>query len=219
MAAGLPSNTRLHLGVPVVSVERMPSGMLSVNSRWEVDALFWTAPRPSWGVLSPVVKKNRLWPKIMRGVRGQSFLRAYAMPLDAAAAAALYPAMTFMRRQNPLQKVLPYRDGAYMVSYSDNRHADTTNRRIRDAEWLERRSGTSWSAPEVYYFRCGTHYYTPLDPYWDDRDAFLRDAMRPMPGIYLCGEGLSRNQGWTEGALESATHAVRMWIRDHQVLP
>jgi len=219
MVAGLPRGARLHLGAPVVSVERTPDGLLSINSgRAVVDALFWTAPRPSWGVLTPVVGGG-LWPRIMRGVRPQPFLRAYASPLDAgqsARAGELYPSMTFRRRRNALQKTLPYRDGVYMVSYSDNRHADTTNRRITDPKWLEARTGVAWTEPQVYYFRCGTHFFTPLDPYWEDRDAFLVDAMRPARGVYLCGEGLSRNQGWTEGALESATLAVRMWSDDER---
>jgi monoamine oxidase len=36
-----------------------------------------------------------------------------------------------------------------------------------------------------------------------DRDAYLRYIQNPVPGLYVVGEGFSRNQGWTEGALES----------------
>lgn len=222
MVADLHANTRLHLGAPVVSVKRTQAG-ISINSGREVvDVLFWTAPRPSWGVITPIVR-SKIWSKIMRGVQSQSFLRAYASPLDATHATraeALYPSMTFRRRTNALQKTLRYKDDVYMVSYSDNRHADTTNRRITDPQWLEARTGVVWTEPEIYYFRCGTHYFAPLNPYWEDRDSFLRDAIRPAPGVYLCGEGLSRNQGWTEGALESATLAVQMWYLDqHAQMP
>jgi monoamine oxidase len=36
-----------------------------------------------------------------------------------------------------------------------------------------------------------------------NRTAFLRQAQRPSPHLWVVGEGMSRDQGWTEGALDS----------------
>lgn len=206
MVEALPSNVRLHLETPVDSVRRVNGGQILLNHRWRVDAVVWTAPRPSWPLLTPLMEVGRrgLWRRVMRGVSCQSFLRAYARPELPLKAQEMYPYMTYLPSSNPIQKILPYRDGVYMISYSDNRCADTVARRVEDRQWLHRHTGLFWTDPVVYYFRCGTHFYRPLDPSWSDRDAFLRDAQNPSPGVYLCSEGLSRNQGWTEGALESA---------------
>lgn len=210
MLGSLPRNVRVHLRTPVTLVQRTPLGKLLVNSKWEVDALFWTGPRPSWDLLRNVVR-GRAWTKIAKGVRGQPFVRTYATPRDPALASRLYPCTTYMGSRNPLQKVSPYMDGVYMIAYADNRLARAVCEHVRDARWLKKHSGMAWTKPKVFYHECGTHYFRPLDAFWSSRDAFIRDAQHPAAGVYLCGEGLSRNQGWTEGALESAAQAVHLF--------
>lgn len=210
MADNLSSKTRIRYRTPVTTVRRTASGKLLINSKWHVDALFWTGTKSSWDVLSNVTK-GPLWTKITQGVQTQSFLRAYAVPLDPTQASALYPTTTYMPHGNPLQKIIPVKDGVYMVSYSDNENAITTRQHIKNTKWLKKHTGVAWTTPKVFFHESGTHYYAPLDPCWDNRDAFLESAQHPSPGVYMCGEGLSRKQGWTEGALESAIQAVRIF--------
>jgi monoamine oxidase len=38
---------------------------------------------------------------------------------------------------------------------------------------------------------------------YKSREEFIRIAQRPEKDILVIGEAVSRNQGWTEGALES----------------
>ena len=107
----------------------------------------------------------------------------------------------------PLQKIIKFTDEVYMISYSDNKSAkyihsldsveieklvyDTTGYKIKILDKL------------VFYFDVGTHYYKPLNKKWKDRDEFIDYVQNPEDGIYVIGEAVSRNQGWTEGALES----------------
>jgi len=192
-------NFHLHLSTPITSVRRIRGGGFSLNhDEWIVRELFWTAPRPSWHIL-PISSKK--WRSVMRGVACQSFLRAYSKPIDPVIAKHKFPHTTFMPFGNPVQKIIPYRDGVYMVAYCDNASADAVHKHPEDlSQW----TGVRWHEPVVFYHPCGTHFFRPLDTtLWHDRDEFLRYARHPSPHIYVCGEGLSRNQGWTEGALES----------------
>lgn len=195
-------NFHLHLKTPITSVQKVPGGLIRLNHEWVARDLFWTAPRPSWGLLPIPTKK---WGSVMRGVACQSFLRAYSTPLDPQVAHRKFPRTTYMPYGNPLQKIIPYRDGVYMVAYCDNRSADTIHHSTKDlSQKLLEWTGVRWHKPSVFYHPCGTHFFRPLDTsVWADRDEFLEYARHPAAHIFVCGEGLSRNQGWTEGALES----------------
>lgn len=211
MCRSLPPNVRVFLNTPITHARRRDEYFL-LQKKWRVDAIVWTAPRPSWKHLSPIVSDNPKWKHIMRGVSCQPFIRSYARPRDPQKAQHMYPSTTFLPIHNPLQKIIPYRDGLYMISYADNAHALSTHIHITQKKWLSRASGLEWTTRPVSYFhRCGTHFYTPLDTtIWTDRNSFLLDAQHPSPDVYLCGEGLSRQQGWTEGALASCLAVVSL---------
>lgn len=113
------------------------------------------------------------------------------------------------------------KSGVYMIVYTDNRaadnlehlHVNTTDNRQQLATGLKSALGipaeTSLEIAEIlgYFWREGTHYYTPLNHRkFGTRDEFLAKVQRPMGtqgGLFLAGEAFSRQQGWTEGALES----------------
>lgn len=208
------SNFHLHLATSITSVRRLDDDQFSLNhGKWIVDTLFWTAPRPSWSVL-PVPMSAR-WKSVLNGIACQSFLRGYATPKkkDLARAREMYPHTTYMEYTNPVQKLIPYKQDVYMVAYCDNEAADVVHR-IGDADHLHEWTGIHWQKPVYFYHRCGTHYFRPLNTrLWKDRDAFLRYARHPAPGLFICGEGVSRNQGWTEGALESADAVLSVWSK------
>ena len=113
------------------------------------------------------------------------------------------------------------KSGVYMIVYTDNQAADNlehlcantlANQQILAAgikSVLGIQGDTSLEITEIlgYYWREGTHYYTPLNhKKFGTRDEFLTQLQRPMGaqgGLFLVGEAFSRQQGWTEGALES----------------
>jgi hypothetical protein len=113
------------------------------------------------------------------------------------------------------------KSGVYMIVYTDNQAADnlehlcanTPTNRQQLADGLKTALGIpthiKLEIQEIlgYYWHEGTHYYTPLNhKKFGSRDDFLAKLQRPygeQGGIYLAGEAFSRQQGWTEGALES----------------
>lgn len=129
--------------------------------------------------------------------------------------------------------------GVYMVAYSDNANADRLramglgsgtltrakkNRVMKMLEGLLREClslpVSDDNIPSVkiidlvsFYWKGGTHYFPPDRKHADGvkaREKFLSDTISPSPRIYVIGEGFSRNQGWTEGALERVDSALRV---------
>jgi hypothetical protein len=130
-------------------------------------------------------------------IHAQPFLRMYARlssPLGI---------KNMTKTENALQKILPMDDqnAIYMLSYSDNEHARRVYRHKNLVEELV--------APRIlldsksYYYREGTHYYSPLPRDWTCRQDFIHYVQHPHPNLVIVGEMISKNQGWTEGALES----------------
>ena len=64
-----------------------------------------------------------------------------------------------------------------------------------------------------YYWPIGTHYYEPLKGPFKTRKEFVYSAQHPEKGMLVVGEVVSRDQGWTEGALESVKEVLdEDWI-------
>jgi hypothetical protein len=102
-----------------------------------------------------------------------------------------------------------------MIAYTDNRGAlvlkdhieNNAKNRLFFCNLLERSLGIEYCtlnliAIKGFYWPIGTHYYEPLKGF-KDRDSFLKVAQHPTKGITVVGEMISKDQGWTEGALES----------------
>lgn len=107
----------------------------------------------------------------------------------------------------PLQKIIPisHEQGVYMVAYADNTHAVQLQHITKSK--LEQIIQTLLQLPvngiqvkdmKIVAWNEGTHYYTP-----QFRFETLNNLQRPAAHIFIIGEAFSRNQGWTEGALES----------------
>jgi hypothetical protein len=54
-----------------------------------------------------------------------------------------------------------------------------------------------------YYWKVGTHYYKPLKKIYKNRIDFIKKAQNPGKNLFVVGECVALNQGWTEGALQS----------------
>jgi hypothetical protein len=183
-----------------------------------MDALFWTTPRPGWKPIQRFLPRS-----LLKEVQCQPFLRAYATPKHPEKAETLYPPhhVTHTRNDCCFQKVIPMSfssssskkdDKIYMISYSDNQHAVESNQKFLTKN---KQIQNDWKDPQLYFWECGTHYYSPsLLTTSEERDTWLNMAVHPslIHPLFLANEGLSTQQGWTEGALESAERSIRQFL-------
>jgi glycine/D-amino acid oxidase-like deaminating enzyme len=147
------------------------------------------------------------------GIRGQSFVRVYATfdPAGSKIMASAVKTLTIVPR--PLKKIVPIdpQKGLYMIAYSDNADADRVRRVMHKkgvlSEMLQKALGLDQKLRILrlrsHYWPVGTHAYLPLSPKFSSRTEFIKKAQRPERGVYVVGELVSRQQGWTEGALRS----------------
>jgi len=166
---------------------------------------------------------------IYNDIEGQPFLRLYAK-FDKKSIPILkeyIKGFTFL--PGPLQRIIPMdkENGVYMIAYNDNNntialktHLENTpeNRELYET-LVERSLGMPDNSLHIiaikdYYWPIGTHYYKPLNKkLYKNREHFVDQAQHPEKGILVVGEVVSRNQGWTEGALESVKAVLtKRWI-------
>lgn len=181
------------------------------GKKYGVDVLIWSAPvlDKLEGVFE-TREEMESWKRIKKGVCCQSFLRLYGVPKKGYEEMARdrFPKHTLLRFNNPLGKVIPYGDSVYMISYADNKRADRVYSCYKKEGWLKKYSGVEWKKLSMFYFPCGTHYFSPLDPKYRSRTEFLKEAQIPIHNLFLIGEGFSRDQGWTEGAIKSFENII-----------
>ena len=162
---------------------------------------------------------------IYREIGGQPFLRVYGK-FDKKSDEIMkrfVPTQTIVA--GPLHKLIPYNNGVYMIAYTDNEGAlalkDHLQNNIQNRELFEDLLEVSLGIPKNmihltaikgYYWPIGTHYYKPRN-HNKTRDDFLYDIQHPFPNMLVVGEVVSKNQGWTEGAL-SSVHMVlnKRWV-------
>jgi thioredoxin reductase len=159
-------------------------------------------------------KKNSLYQQI----HGQPFLRLYAKFNKESAEIMKKYVTSYTIVPGPLQKIIPMdpNKGVYMIAYSDNYYAslqkkyleNTPDNRDLYCDLLEESLGIpkgqlKITAIKDYYWPIGTHYYEPLKGPFKTRNDFIYKSQHPEKGMLVVGEVVSRDQGWTEGALES----------------
>ena len=113
---------------------------------------------------------------------------------------------------NPLRYIIPINEktGLIMISYTDGK--DTDFWRAKKDEVLEKaiqenlhKVYPTLDIPKPIFLKkhdwlAGCTYWLPGD--YDIHEASLA-AHNPAPNVYVCGESVSENQAWIEGALES----------------
>jgi len=153
------------------------------------------------------------------GIRGQPFVRVYATFEDPESKKIMADAvrhLTIVPR--PLKKIIPIdpankKCGLYMIAYSDNADALAVRRVMHKKAAMARMVEKALGVPEgslriarlrSHFWPVGTHAYLPLPRgKFASRTEFIRRAQRPLPGVFVVGEMVSRQQGWVEGALRS----------------
>jgi hypothetical protein len=168
---------------------------------------------------------------IYQQIEGQPFLRLYGKFSKKSIPIIEQYVPNYTIVPGPLQKIIPIniKSGIYMISYSDNKNAlllkDHLDNTSENREYFCRLIETSLDIPEGtlhlnaisdYYWPIGTHYFKPLQKsVYVNREEFLYKAQHPEKGIIVVGEVVSRNQGWSEGALESVKYALtKKWLTE-----
>ena len=168
---------------------------------------------------------------IYNSINGQPFLRLYAKFTKKSAEIMKECVKGYTIVPGPLQKIIPMDpdNGVYMIAYSDNANAQALNKYLKNTRenrelyetLLERSLGIPENSLHIitikdFYWPIGTHYYSPLDHQsYNSREEFIKKAQNPEKGILVVGEAVSRNQGWTEGALESVKAVLtKKWIEN-----
>lgn len=167
---------------------------------------------------------------IYKDIEGQPFLRLYAKFTKKSTEIMKQYVKGFTFVPGPLQRIIPMdpENGVYMIAYNDNNNTlilkdylkNTRENRELYEILLERSLGIPNNSLHIiaikdYFWPIGTHYYKPLNENYNSREHFIDKAQHPERGILVVGEAISRNQGWTEGALESVKAVLtKKWIKD-----
>jgi len=149
--------------------------------------------------------------KIYRSIEGQPFVRLYVklnIPIENYGKIII--------TGNPFQKIIEMNkdECIYMISYSDNKVANKwkncTNIKKTVKQSIKRifKIDVKVLKHKLIYWNLGTHYFKPLLKEYKDRKEFLEIAQNPIENLFVVGEGLSRNQGWCEGAVESVEKII-----------
>ena len=166
---------------------------------------------------------------IYNNIEGQPFLRLYAKFGKNSAQILKKYIQGFTFVSTSLQRILPIdqENGVYMIAYNDNKNAlalkeyleNTKENRAYYEKLLEKTLNIPAESLHIislkyFYWKIGTHYYKPLDKkLYKSREDFIFQAQHPTNNILVVGEMISRNQGWTEGALESVKSVLtKKWI-------
>lgn len=120
-----------------------------------------------------------------------------------------------------LYKIIPMNPnkGIYMIGYTDNNGAETLNKHIEDKKYIEEMLAKSIDVPKIvidklkhYYWKEGTHYFKP---YKFNKIEFINKAQHPKNNIFVVGECISEDQGWTEGAITSVNNIIDKIIKNN----
>jgi hypothetical protein len=166
---------------------------------------------------------------IYQDIVGQPFMRLYGKFSKQSVPILKEYVKGYTYLPGPLQKIVPVNpdSGVYMIAYNDNKNTlalknnlqDTAENRDLYCELLEQSldiPGNSLHliAIKSFYWPIGTHYYKPLNQnLYEDRDEFIDIAQHPVKGMLVIGEVVSKNQGWSEGALESVKKVLtKKWV-------
>lgn len=181
-------------------------------------------------VASTINTIRKLIPKpIYNDIEGQPFLRLYAKFTKSSIPIMKEYVKGFTFLPGPLQRIIPMdpNNGVYMIAYNDNSNTIALKNNLQNTKknrelyeiLIEKSLGIPDNSIHIiaikdFYWPIGTHYYKPLNKeLYKSREEFIHLAQHPENGMLVVGEAVSRNQGWTEGALESVEAVVtKKWI-------
>ncbi len=182
-------------------------------------------------IATTITSLRKLLPhkSIYNEIEGQPFLRLYGKFTKSSIPILKKFIKGYTIVPGPLQKIIPMDSdkGVYMIAYNDNKNAillkdyleNTDDNRELYCKLLEQSLGIPDKSLKLiaikdYYWPIGTHYYKPLQKnIYKDRAEFIFKAQHPENGILVVGEVVSKNQGWSNGALDSVKQVLtKKWI-------
>lgn len=162
-------------------------------------------------------------------VKSQPFLRIYVKihPDDNKIASVIFKNINngTIFIDSPLQKIyiVDENKGVYMVSYSDNKNAIKSNKfsiKEIENEIIKNLSEkfTNFNSFRIikiikFYWKSGTHYFTPQSMIYPNRKLFINKLQNPQKNIYVVGESVALHQGWSNGALETVHNIFNNLIK------
>lgn len=167
------------------------------------------------------VKKLLPQYKIYNDIKTNSFLRIYAKFSKKSILTMKKYVSRYTIVNTKLQKIIPINSekGIYMIGYCDNRNADYLTKKINNFKFFENLLKKSLNIKKnecikiksikEFYWKYGTHYYLPLNNKYINREDFINKAQFPCNNIYVVGEMISLNQGWTNSALLSCEKILK----------
>ena len=156
-------------------------------------------------------------------IESQPFIRTYGKFSKKSSQLINEKLHTFSVVKGPLQKLIPMNKdkGIYMICYNDNENALALKSKLKNSKTnrnyfcmlIEKALGIqtelSMIGMRAYYWTEGTHYYKPLRNDMTIKK-LIKQAQNPDENIYVVGELISSNQGWTEGCFESVDKIFEM---------
>lgn len=161
--------------------------------------------------------------KLYNNIKGQPFLRTYGK-FDKKSTIIVNNIINGYTIVNgPLKKIIPINkdNGIYMIAYTDNKDAVYFKNYLDNKEFFCRELEKALNitnntlnllAIKSFYWPIGTHYYAPLADEFKSRKDFIRQCQNPQKNLFVVGELISLNQGWTQGALESVENIIKQII-------
>jgi hypothetical protein len=161
--------------------------------------------------------------KIYKQIHGQPFMRVYGKFNKKSSDIIKDLIKGYTIVNSPLQKIISINpdEGIYMIAYTDNKGAiyfknyteNNETNRIFFCNEIEKtlnlkKNSLKLIGIKTFYWEIGTHYYEPLSKEFHSRIEFIKIAQNPIKNIFVVGEMISRNQGWTQGALESVEKII-----------
>jgi len=156
---------------------------------------------------------------IYKEIEGQPFIRIYCIIAPKYISLMKELVNGTLIVNNELQKIISINpdSGLYMCAYADNQNANKIYNNFTNIEYLENLIKNALSIDDIkitkycaYYRKIGTHYYKPLSNKYKTRLEFIKHAQHPTENIYVVGEVVAQDQGWTEGALKSVHKILKI---------
>lgn len=164
---------------------------------------------------------NKLLPKlnIYNNIKGQTFLRVYGKFDENSTNIINNIIKGYTIVNGPIKKIIPINkdNGIYMIAYTDNNGAKYFKDHLKDKIFFCRKLEETLGLVEntlklvglkCFYWNIGTHYYKPLSKKYKNRKEFIDKCQNPEENLFVVGELISRNQGWSQGALESVNNII-----------
>lgn len=175
------------------------------------------------------IRNIAVHPKIdvLDNLETQPFLKIYTLhedPLDQLPHAIIH--------NNPMKKsiVATRKEKIMMGVYCDGENVQYWKSIMDDKDALlkhlnilyEREGIPKAHSVLAKYWEEGIHYFKPTSERIDRRETKREELLKkyyvhPTENIYLCGEMVSRNQGWVEGALESVERLMDVLQRESNI--